>query len=108
MTAGQVAEELLELLELEFDKLDPVGQRIVANRLLERLSAWLPEPKPLPPVEPMTEQQAKAYGLSALDFGKHAGEELRDVPVDYLEWLADASRDLWRNLHGYLHRKKGM
>lgn len=32
-----------------------------------------------------------------LDFGKHAGRELRSVPMDYLKWMAEnMERDAWR------------
>jgi len=102
MTPGEVASELLELLELEFDKLDPVGQRIVANRLLERLAGWIPPRRDEPPVTPMTPDEAKRFEIETMQFGKHVGERFADIDPDYLAWLADASRDLWRKLHAYL------
>ncbi|WP_034639591.1 hypothetical protein [Desulfofalx alkaliphila] len=30
-----------------------------------------------------------------LNFGKHKGKKLGDVPTDYVEWLADNARDQW-------------
>jgi hypothetical protein len=90
------------LLELEFGNLDPVGQRIVANRLLERLAGWIPPRRDEPPIQPMTELEADRFERDTMHFGKHAGEKFSDIDVDYLAWLADASRDLWRKLHAYL------
>jgi len=66
VTPGQVAKELLELLELEYDKLDPVGQRIVANRLLERLAGWIPPRRDEPPIKPMETMDAFRFGAETI------------------------------------------
>jgi len=103
MTPGEVASELLELLELDFAEMDGVGQRIVANRLLERLAKWLPVyGQKESPIPPMTDLEARRFEIETMQFGKYAGERFADIDPDYLAWLADASRDLWRKLHAYL------
>ena len=47
-------------------------------------------PAPAPqPLAPFTDHQAKAFGRSKMPFGKHAGEPVDEVPLDYLEKLCD-------------------
>jgi hypothetical protein len=101
MKPGEVASELLELLEQDLADLDPIGQRIVANRLLERLSRWIPLRDP-PPVNPMTDDEARRFEQERIEFGKYRSCPYGAIDEDYLAWLADASRDLWRKLHAYL------
>jgi len=84
MTPGEVASELLELLELDFAEMDAVGQRIVANRLLERLAGWIPPRCNEPPVAQMTDLEAKRFEQDTMQFGKHAGERFADIDPDYL------------------------
>ena len=39
----------------------------------------------------MSDAEAKAFSNEPMGFGSHASEKRKDVPSDYLDWLADAS-----------------
>lgn len=106
MNAAQRARDLLDLIVDECNGMDNIGRRIVANRIVATLVAWLPEEKKSAVaeiVEPFTDEEAKRYGAEVMAFGKHAGERIDAVDLDYLVWLADASRATFRGLHRYLN-----
>ena len=44
------------------------------------------------PLAAMTDAEAKAFGREIMSFGKHKGDKLRDIPLEYLAWLADQAR----------------
>ena len=44
----------------------------------------------------MTEGEAREYEVSLIDFGQYNGQRFADIPMDYLEWLADKSIKLRR------------
>lgn len=44
----------------------------------------------------MTEEEAIEYERSLIDFGQYTGHRFSDVPIKYLEWLADKSIKLRR------------
>ena len=106
MTPGQIAEELKDLIIDEVSGLDELGRRIVANRLIGVLTGWLPEQKKaaIEPImlEAMKDGEARAFGNSPMLFGKYAGQLVDSVDLDYLRWLADSSRETWRDLTRYL------
>jgi len=53
-------------------------------------------------VDPLDDTEAERMGRNIVEFGKHAGKCYRDVPTDYLEWLADDSLRTTRMIRGYL------
>ena len=107
-TPPEVAAELIEILKDETAGMDDLGRRIVANRLAEVITPWLPTPaRPEaadPRDSPMSDTEAKAHGQTqTMRFGKYEGRRIDDVPLDYLIWLADESRRLWKEMHRYLN-----
>lgn len=46
----------------------------------------------------MTDEEAKEFGQQTISFGKHNGETYDNIPIDYLEWLADRNLPLTRYL----------
>lgn len=44
----------------------------------------------------MTEEEATTFERSLIDFGQYNGQRFADIPMDYLEWLADKSIKLRR------------
>ena len=105
-----------ELLQMLSDELRPLALlpdgslqlRIAANKFRRVLDQFDP-PKPPDPLLvmsllPMTDAEAKQFETNPMAYGKHAGTPTRDVPRDYLEWLADAKRSEWREMHRYLLR----
>jgi uncharacterized protein (DUF3820 family) len=52
-------------------------------------------------VVPMDKAERQAFEDSAVMFGKHAGERVGDVPLEYLEWL-DSQYDFRQQLKRYL------
>jgi hypothetical protein len=45
---------------------------------------------------PMTDDEAKRFGRSVVNFGVHRDKCYDDVPLDYLEWLADRNVEVLR------------
>ena len=108
MSPGEVASELAALVISEVSDMNDLGRRIVANRLGELISPWLPAPvrpeQGTAATVPMNDVEAKAYGQTAtMRFGKYEGKRIDAVPLDYLIWLTDESRRLWREMHSYLN-----
>jgi uncharacterized protein (DUF3820 family) len=49
----------------------------------------------------MTDEESRAFGKKELDFGKHKGTRIDEVPMEYLYWL-DAQPDFRGELRKYL------
>lgn len=104
MNVPEIAKELVGMIELEVSDLDELGRKILARRILDCLRPWLLTETAKPdPLEPFTDEEARRFGAELMAFGKHAGERIDSVDLEYLLWLADASRTTWRGLHRYLN-----
>ena len=103
MNAAETAREIIDLIGYELASLDADGKRILARRILAYVKplAAIPEEKP-EPVKPMSDGEVEAFGEEKMLFGKFAGYPMNCVPVDYIEWLSDASREFWQKCHRYL------
>jgi hypothetical protein len=109
MNAGETGAELVSFILSEASGHDEIGKRIIANRVLEAVAGWLPPKAPTSPpatAQPMDDKEAKEYGKRSLGFGQHANEPIEDVPLEYLCWLADTSRQTWQSLHRYLNNPR--
>ena len=42
----------------------------------------------------MSDERSREYGRRMVEFGKFRGKRYDDVPLDYLEWLADQGAEL--------------
>jgi len=101
----RVVPELIALLDSEFE-----GNPDAEDLLLEAVIAWVRRRRPTPPatgrprwnMEPMTDAQAKAFGASKMPFGMHNGRRVDEVPIDYLERVADPN-EFQRALRRYLN-----
>jgi hypothetical protein len=105
MLPSDIADTLVDLIATETQGLDTIGTRIVANRIYEVIRPWLhPSRQGMSPaIEPMTDEESRRFEHTFIPFGKYATSPIENVPVAYLEWLADQSRNTWRNLHRYLN-----
>lgn len=108
MNAGETAAELVALLESEITGMDDLGKRIIANRLAEVILPLMAAPVRQEPLlattAPMSDVEAHAYGQThIMRFGKFEGKRIDAVPLDYLIWLTDESRRLWKEMHRYLN-----
>ena len=52
--------------------------------------------------DPMTKGAAQAFGKTKMPFGKFENKLINDVPLDYLEWLADSVSPFNRQIRRYL------
>lgn len=104
--AGEKAAELIAFISSEAEDCDEIGKRIIANRIMEAVAGWSQPKTPATPavaIQPMDDAEARRYGKQSLGFGQHADEPIEDVPLEYLCWLADTSRQTWQSLHRYLN-----
>lgn len=109
-----------KLLVLAFDHAAEVGEALAAIRALAK--AWilkypdgyalvqdLEAPEKIVTRERIVYRNENPYGDFELNFGKHRGERLRDVPISYLLWILENFEDLWptsrRAIEGYLEGK---
>lgn len=105
MNPADLGKTIADLVLQEMAGMDDVGKRIVANRVLGVIQSHLPsnmreaESK----IEPFDDVQSRRYGQTPMTFGKFLGQKVDDVPTEYLAWLADSSRNTWRDLHRYLN-----
>jgi len=106
MPINEDIRDITELIESVADDLNDVGKRVLALRVQECIQQWLSSTKPKaqrPNLVPFTIIEAREYGSKLMDFGFHKGTPIKDIPRDYLEWLADKSRNNWQELWKYLN-----
>ena len=101
-TPSEQGEVLAGLIAEELQGLDETGRRILCNRILAVVQPEGPPPPSAPALPPFTEAEARNYRCGYLGFGQYADTLIAQVPLDYLQWLADTSRTTWQNLHRYL------
>ena len=53
------------------------------------------------PISAMSPLEAKRFAHETMEFGKHSGKAIGDVPLDYLDWLA-GQPDFHVRLNRYL------
>jgi len=98
--ARQLAREVAELALGETNAMSPDAKAAFYETLARHLP--LPAAKPAPTVcEPFTDAQARAWGRTRMQFGVHAGQPIDQVPLSYLEKLAEPN-DFTRHLRRYL------
>lgn len=94
--------EVFDLIGDEIQRMTVLERRVLAG-MIHR------DESPAPPatqLEPMSDREYWEFELRMMEFGRHCGEQMRDIPRDYLAWLADQSRQTWRDLHRYLMRRR--
>ena len=93
------------MVAAEGSRLDKVGCTIVARRMVEALSPWLPGAGHVAGARPgpMDYAEAAAFAKGTLGFGAHAATPIGELSADYLEWLADRSRQTWLDLDRFLN-----
>ena len=57
------------------------------------------------PVVPMTADECSDFEMDRMEFGKHGGDFIGEVPLEYLEWL-DSQHDFRQQLRRYLASKQ--
>ena len=58
-----------------------------------------------PGLKPMTDMESQGFENTCMEFGKHNGERMGDVPIDYLFWL-DEQDNFSKLLKRYLLSKR--
>lgn len=100
--ARKIAAEVADLVAGEVSAMSADAAVAFYDELARRLP--LPTTERQPPataIEPFTDAQARAWGRNRMQFGKHQGTAIDEVPLSYLEKLCDAN-DFTRHLRRYL------
>ena len=67
-----------------------------------RIGFWRRIKKELSPKDidskAMTDEEAREFGTTIVDFGQYQGRRMDDMPLDYLEWLTAANAKMQRYL----------
>jgi uncharacterized protein (DUF3820 family) len=96
------AEEVVKLCrELNPLARGPDWLRGFFETLTEYIQASYPVAGPQIPL-PMTDREARQFGVKPMAFGKFAGREIGDVTRIYLDWLAGEQSQFSRELTRYL------
>ena len=99
-TARSIAAEVAELALGELATLPAEAHAAFYEELARRLP--LPQAPPvMATVEPFTDAQAKGWGGNRMKFGIHQGKRIYEIPLSYLEKLAEPN-DFTRHLRRYL------
>ena len=81
----------LGLNDAELDKVsahDAMGDVMVLERLFAKCLAKMSKDRPIEQcLKMMIDMSGQPLLLRKLTFGKHKGQEFKDVPLDYLRWL---------------------
>lgn len=96
-------------LQIKADAHDAFGDILVLEAVFQRIYIKLlgmNDNNEQKTIEKMLEVSSKPSILPRMYFGKHKGELFRDIPVDYLNWLAgkdDLDDDLSHTVNYYLN-----
>lgn len=97
ISARKTADELFTLISIPEEYSSDY-----AEALLEKLAELLPKPilkaKGAPKEIPIAR-----LGSTVMDFGKHKGKKLDQVPLDYLHWLQSEQETFMWQLNNYLN-----
>jgi hypothetical protein len=88
----KAAEAVVELATAEYGR----DERFWAILRNHALSIAPLAPSPPATVTPLSDEAARKFGRRTLGFGIHRDKRYDEVPLDYLEWLADQHTDLVR------------
>ena len=88
---GLKVREAIELLGDDFDDEHWL-------RLRDELIAM----HPLPKADTPAEIDLFRFGNEVMQFGKHRGDPIREVPLEYLDWLCREQENFYAKLRAYL------
>lgn len=88
----RAAEALVELATEEYGR-DERFWEVVRNHAVT--FAPMP-PTPPSPVEPLSDEDARKFGVKVLGFGCYRDQRYDEVPLEYLMWIADKNTQLVR------------
>jgi hypothetical protein len=61
---------------------------------------------PAPATEPMSEEEAKAFGQTLIPYGQYKGDKVDSIDLRYLIWLADQTDEFRKELRRYIASKR--
>lgn len=103
MKGRKVAEGLLEL------GMPCEGESLAFKQgFAQKLRAYADSVLGTPPTElrVMSDAEAKEFETQLIRFGVHANNQFKDVPIDYLTWVADQASTLSAYLRSSIGRKR--
>lgn len=104
----ELAHSMASLLAEELEHLGPAGPAAFWEELAK---LGLAPPAPHAPrsaphgVEPFTDHQARMWGRTKMPFGRYAGRAVDEVPLEYLEKIAEPNQ-FNRSLRRYLASRR--
>ena len=85
----QLGQELADFVsqEIESNGVNQTGKRIIANRVIDaaKKAAGIVDKA----LQPEAEFNAMAFESHNMTFGQYTGVPIKEVPLEYLCWLAD-------------------
>lgn len=65
-----------------------------------------PTPAAEPEIVPMNDEESFGFGQRTMQFGKHQGERIDSVPIEYVVWLAESADTFKTDLKRYLMSRR--
>lgn len=107
--ARETAEALADLVIAEHAALssDPAEAFAAsfAGRMIQAGIVVTP-PAAEPTVEPLSDAESRYVGKLSMPFGRHCGEQIDQVPLDYLIWLVEQPDDFKVSLKRYIKSQR--
>jgi len=98
------SDTLLSLIDEELGKLGLHGSRILINRIHEHMATRIGREKCAAPIRlPMTNAEVAEFKEKIMPYGKYANWKMGEIDLNYLEWLADSSKETCETLWRYLN-----
>lgn len=87
---GQIADTIYMLACDEAETLQDPEQKTRFWKVLAALATdRVPKASPPSRDEPMTDEESRSFEGKRMLFGKYEGFPISQIPIEYLEWLAD-------------------
>lgn len=90
---------LREAVQEAGDDIEP-NRFWTAIHLAAAAEGKVPPPPPSRGIQPMSDEEAARFERNRIEFGKHKGELIQDVPAAYLCWIAED--EFRENLQRYI------
>ncbi len=87
--AGKSAKDVFSFALHEAEGLSKEISKHFWTRLGTMINSKLKDATEAPEPKAITDDQARNLGKLVIPKGKHKGKTLNDIPIDYLEWVAD-------------------
>jgi uncharacterized protein (DUF3820 family) len=99
--ARELFKTIIEMIEEELKKTSVFVEHRFWKLLKKKAEEFIPNETCKDRYTPMSNDEAVRFENEIMQFGKHKGDKIVDIDIEYFEWLdsqPDFRRELWRYL----------